>query len=126
MQKFKIFLTCFVLYEFAAITILQIQSFCDVVFNHNFCELNNYKYFLFCIMIPVLMGLVYWWIPKISPDVVKEKSLKEIFIDAIPKQYISRLITAAIIIGIKKFVSNYPKTKKILDNVLKNIAKNKY
>ena len=126
MRKFKIFLTCFVLYEFTVITILQIQSFCNVFFNHNFCELNNYKYFLFCMMIPVLIGLVYWWIPKTTPDVTKEKSLKEILIDAIPKQYISRLITAGIIIGIKKFASNYPKTKKMLNDILKNATKNKY
>lgn len=125
MRKFKIFLTCFILYEFTAITILQIQSFCHVFFNNNFCELNNYKYFLFCIMIPVLMGLVYWWIPKATPDAAKEKSLKEILIDAIPKQYISRLIIAAIIIGIKKFVSNYPKTKKLLDDVIKTASKKK-
>lgn len=117
MRKLKIFITCFILYEFVAITILQIRNFCNYVFNLNFCEMNHYKYFLFCVIIPVLIGLVFWWIPKRTYDDVHEKTLKEILIDSIPKQYIKRFIIAAIIIGVRRFIMSYPRAKKFIDNV---------
>lgn len=125
MRKFKIFITCFILYEFVVITILQIRSFCDGIFNLNFCALDHYKYFLFCVMIPVLIGLVFWWVPKKTNNNANEKTLKEILIDSIPKQYIKRFIIAAIIIGVRKFIMSYPRAKKFIDNVNAFLKKQK-
>ena len=125
MRKFKIFTTFFVLYEFVMITILQIHSFCIGVFNQNFCEMNHYKYFLFCVMIPVLIGLIFWWIPKRNYDDTQEKTLKEILIDSIPKQYIKRYIIAAIIIGVRRFIMSYPRAKNFIDNVNNFLKKQK-
>ena len=125
MRKFKIFITCFVLYEFVAITILQVQSFCYGIFNINFCEMNHYKYFLFCVMIPVLIGLIFWWVPKKTDDDTQEKTLKEILIDSIPKQYIKRFVIAAIIIGVRRFIMSYPRAKKFIDNVNNFLKKQK-
>lgn len=123
MRKFKIFFTLFILYEFTVLTILWIRDFCVGVFNYNFCTYGNYKYFLMCVMVPVLVWLVFWW----TPDVVRwirgekrEQSESNIF-DFVnqffTKQKIERFLIIAAVIGIQKFLSKHPKTKEFFDNV---------
>lgn len=124
MRKFKIFLTGFILYEFAVITILQIQSFCIGIFGNTFCRMHNYKYFLLCIMVPVLLGLLFWWLPK--KQVEQEPSFKEILFNALPRQYVERFVFAAITVGLKKFAATHPKAKKFFDDVVKTAKENKH
>ena len=124
MRKFKIFTTFFVLYEFVMITILQIHSFCIGVFNQNFCE-TNYKYFLFCVMIPILFGIIYWWMPKTKIAQQQEKTFKEILLDTIPKQYLQRFIIAMIIVMVRKFIMSYPRAKEFFDNINDVLKKQK-
>ena len=119
------------------LTILQIPKFCTTFFNYNFCMVNNIKYFLLCIMLPVLIGLFIWWIPEMARAICPNKcniktdtdiNIKNIFNEIISKQDIERFITAAIIMGIQKFATNHPKTTETFDNildVLKNTNKKK-
>ncbi len=132
MRKIKIFITIVVLYEFAMLTVLQISEYCAHFFNHNFCEMDNYKYFLMCVMLPVLIGLVVWWAPEIARLFCPNKcdikpqsdvSIKNIFNEIISKQDIERFITAAIIMGIQKFATTHPKTEEVFDNIL-DVLKN--
>mgnify|MGYP007069893141 CR=1 FL=1 len=66
MRKFKIFISIFTLYEFMMLTILQIPRYCVGIFNVNFCAHTTFKYFLFCIMLPIISCIFFWWIPEIS------------------------------------------------------------
>ena len=109
------------------LTILQIPDYCVSLFNYNFCDMHNFKYFLLCIMLPIRVGLVIWWMPdfarvfcpnkctvKPEPDI----KIKNIFNEIISKQDIEKFITAAIIMGIQKFATNHPKTTETFDNIL--------
>lgn len=114
MYKFKIFTTVFVLYEFIVITILQIPNFCVSLFNYNFCEMNGFKYLLFCLMLPTLFGLMFWWLPKQKAE---PKTIKETLFDMIPPQYIRRFLIAAVIVGLRKFMMSHPRTKDFVRNI---------
>ena len=133
MRRFKIFMTLFLLYELTMLTILQINEYCLSVFNVNFCSYDSFKYFLLCIMLPIICGLFVWWIPEISKlfcskkCVCEEKqdmSWKDVLHEIVSKQDIERLITAAVIMGIQKFTTNHPETTKTLRNIFDDITKN--
>ena len=124
MRKFKIFTTIFILYEFIAITILHVPEFCFVLFNYNFCE-TGYKYFLFCIMLPVLIWIMYWWLPKKETS---QKTFVEIMTDVVPPLYIKRFLIAVVIVGLRKFIMSHPHARDFLNNVnniLKKTSKQK-
>lgn len=114
MQKFKVYTTIFILYEFVVITILRIPNFCGALFNNNFCNIGNYKYLLFCVMLPTLFGLVVWWMPKKSES---QKSTSDILLDIFPPKYIKRFIIAMVIVGIRKFVMSHPRARDFINNV---------
>ena len=132
MRKIKIFLTLLALYEFVMVMILQIHGYCVAIFNNNFCEIDGFKYFLMCVMLPVSFGLFLWWIPEmtrlICPNkccVRKEETpqLKNVFNEIISKQDIEKFITTAIIMGIQKFAASHPKTEETFENIM-NILHN--
>lgn len=130
MRKTKIFITIFLLYEFVILTILQIPEYCIRFFNYNFCEYSSLKYFLMCIMLPVLVSLFVWWLPEISSLFCKNKceprkpeTIKDIVREIVSIKDIERLITTAIIMGIQKFVNNHPKTTETFENILDIIKK---
>ena len=66
MRKIKIFITILVLYEFTVLTVLQIPDYCVWFFNRNFCAQIHFKYFLMCVLLPAMIGLIFWWTPEIS------------------------------------------------------------
>ena len=126
MRKTKIFITIFTLYEFVMLTILQISDYCVFWFNKNFCATNNFKYFLLCIMLPILVMLVLWWMPEIAQPFCKNKCQCDTHQsepqrnkdqEIISKQDIEKFITTAIVVGIQKFAATHPRTKEIFDNV---------
>lgn len=126
MRKIKISLTILILYEFVVLTILQIPDYCVRVFNQNFCSANNFKYFLLCIMLPVLFGLVLWWLPDISRGFCKNRCQceaqksdlhKTAPLESSANQDIEKLITAAIVMGVHRLALRHPKTKEILSNI---------
>ena len=135
MRKLKIFITIFVIYEFVMLAILQIPNFCVAVFNHNFCYMNNFKYFLMCVMVPVLLMLFLWWMPDIARPFCKNKCQcdahpheiqnNNITQDEISKQYLEKLISSAIMIGVQKFAKSHPKTTKTFDNIIDILSNTK-
>ena len=128
MRKVKIILTIFLLYEFMVLSVLQIPNFCQNVFNNNFCLMNNYKYLLMCVILPVSTALFVWWVPDIlklfcknTCEIKNNKpndDIKDILREIISRKDIERLITAAIIMGIQKFAIKHPETKETLNNIL--------
>ena len=112
--------TVLVLYEFAMLTVLQIHDYCVALFNYNFCNTNNFKYFLMCVMLPGMFGLFCWWIPEISRTICPNKCQCETQHPETNKSTssdIEKLITTAIVMGIHKLAMQHPKTKEILDNI---------
>ncbi len=114
MQKTKIIITGLLLYEFIMITVLQIPNYCNAVFNINFCLMTSFKYFMLCVMVPVFLWLIIWWIPNVSGIFCQNKCKCETQTksDTIPKE-IQHLIMAAIAFGIKKILEHRQKNKDI-------------
>ena len=110
------------------LTILQIPRYCTGVFTINFCAHTSFKYFLFCIMLPVIVCIFLWWIPELSRlfcsracDATVEqqpKSSGDILREIISNKDIERFITTAIITGIQKFSKKHPKTTAVFDEIL--------
>ena len=131
MRKIKIVITILALYEFIILTILQVPNYCSVFFSLNFCAVS-FKFFLLCIMIPALVGLFIWWMPDIGKlfchnckcnNSTDTNTTNQPIQEIISKQDIERFITMAVIIGIQKFVSKYPKAKETFDTIF-DIIKN--
>lgn len=132
MRKFKIFVTVFVLYEFAILTILQVYNYCVGIFNVNFCDIGVFKYFLMCIMLPGLVALFIWWMPNIARAVCQRcetlpikpvDTLHDMLQEIISAKDIERFITAAIIMGVQKFAQTHPKTQTVFDEIVRAIKK---
>lgn len=120
MRKIKIFITILVLYEFVMLTVLQISNYCNAIFNNNFCATDNFKYFLLCVMLPVLVMLFFWWMPEIARPFCSNKcqcEMQQLESHKSTSPDIEKLITTAIIMGVHKLAMQHPKTKKILDNI---------
>ena len=63
-----------------------------------------------CIVVPTLIGLIAWWWPKCKKcQCTSESNTKE---------NMEHIITAAIIMGIQKFMTKYPKTKDFINDML--------
>lgn len=132
MRKLKIFTTVFVLYEFVMLTVLQINRYCLSWFNLNFCEYATFKYFLMCVVVPISIALLIWWMPEISRlfchnkcqcEQNKPESVKDAVHEIISKQDIERLIMAAVVMGVQKFVTNHPMAKETFADILKVVTK---
>lgn len=109
----KIIITGLLLYEFVIITLLRIPTYCYTVFNVNFCSMGTFKYFMLCIMVPVSLWLIVWWMPTISQIFYPNKCECENKAESntISKD-IQRLIMAAIAFGIKKILEHHQKSTK--------------
>lgn len=130
MRKIKIFITILSLYELVMLTVLGVNDYCFAWFNINFC-VGTFKYFLICIMLPILVGLFIWWMPEISRlfckkcecQIQNDKPIKNMLSEIISKQDIEKFITAAIIMGIQKFAASHPKTTEIFDDIVNTVKK---
>lgn len=132
MRKIKIFTTVLLLYEFVILTILQVHNYCVLVFNINFCKVS-FRYFLLCIVVPVLVWLFLWWLPDMSKMFCKKcecdnlenkEHLHENNVNEnMSTKALEHLITSAIIIGIQKFAKNHPNTQNIFNNIFDALAK---
>lgn len=103
MLKFKVFTTVFLLYEFVAISVLHINRSCGWLFGQKFCTIGNFRYFVLCVMIPVLIGLIIWWLPK------KEKQYD--------KNYFVKFAVIVVFVAIRHLIRKYPKTRRFFDEV---------
>ena len=118
--KSKICFTVFVVYEIAAITLLHFQRTCDAMFANGFCD-GRFKYFAGAVAIPLLAYLIWMWIREIIRArrrhrfIARAKHLVGDFasavhekLGAISSQDIERILTMAILLGIKKYSAKHP------------------
>ena len=128
--KSKICFTVFVLYEIAAITVLHLKSTCSAMFGMNFCA-SDFKYFAGAIAIPLLVYLIWMWIREIirirrrrhfiglAKNVMTgiTTSIHERLKHISPND-LEQIITAAILICVKKYSMRHPGLRKTIDEIL--------
>lgn len=127
----KICLTVFSLYEIIAVTILHFQRICDSIFSVNFCN-GWYRYFLLCVIVPVIIGLILMWIYEIVYRHRRRKFFRRMrnivhdimggirgkVSEHINIQDMEKIVTAAVLIGIKKYVDNHPGLRKNINDIM--------
>ena len=130
-MKSKICLTVFVVYEAAVVSFLHFQSTCDAIFSSAFCA-SWFRYFLFCVIVPLFVGLILMWINEIIRAhhrrrfIRRAKNTVNGILSAVrghmSKQMdvadIEKIITAAVLIGIKKYADRHPNLRHNINNVI--------
>ena len=129
--KSKIWLTIFVVYEATVVSLLHFQRTCDSVFTSAFCT-SWFRYFLFCIIVPLIVGLILMWIHEFVRAhrrrrfIRRAKNTVNGILSSIRGHVskhmdvadIEKIITAAVLIGIKKYADRHPNLRHNLGNVM--------
>ncbi len=124
--KLKICTTVLVAYEIIVVLLAHFRGSCNALFGNVFCNDHVFKYFILCFAIPAIVWLIGMWIAEIvhvnrrhhsfmyraksavrdAADVVREK-----IHDHVSQADMEKLLAAALLIGIKKYVSKHPTRK---------------
>ncbi|MBQ7128239.1 MAG: hypothetical protein IJO18_04635 [Alphaproteobacteria bacterium] len=128
--KSKICFTVLVIYEIAAITLLHFQRTCDAMFSTGFCD-GNFKYFAGAIAVPLLAYLIWMWIREIIHArcrhrfISRAKHLVGNFASAvheklgnISSQDMERILTMAILFGIKRYSDRHPGLRRTIGEII--------
>ena len=131
--KMKIYATILSVYEIFTILFLHSKSTCNEIFTTNFCLDGVSKYFIFCIAVPVIVSLIIMWVNEIrkyfrsrhsffyrAKSAVQDMAseIKDRVADKVSPQYFERLITAFLIIGLKRYADKNPKVREFLKDVI--------
>lgn len=132
--KSKICLTIVSLYEILVVILLQSQRFCDAMFGMHFCDANVFKYFIICFAVPMVVFLIVMWIMEIVDRIRHRHSLfykathamkniaenvKEKVSENVSAGDLEKLITAALMVGLKRYSDKSPHARKVLDEMNK-------
>ena len=129
--KSKVCFTVFAIYEMFAVTFLHFQRFCDSVFPTQFCD-GWYRYFLFCIIVPLLAFLICMWIREIVLAHRRrrfirraKKALNNVMsavrgkvAEHIDFDNVERVITAGVLYGIKKYADTHPGLRRNINKIM--------
>ena len=129
--KSKICFTVLAVYEMAAVSVLHFQRICDSMFPTGFCD-SWYRYFLFCIIVPLLVGLILMWIREIVRGhrrrafIRRARNTVNSVVSTIRGQVsanidvddIEKIITAAVLVGIKKYADRHPSLRQHVNHVI--------
>ncbi len=122
MLRMKIWFTIFAIYEIVAIILLHCTRTCDAMFGTMFCNDHAFKYFIWCVAVPTLVFLMAMWIREIVMGGRRRRffnraghaihdaydDVKERVIENVTPKDITGLISAAVLLGIKKLSEKYP------------------
>ncbi|MFQ6703357.1 MAG: hypothetical protein ACLRFO_04145 [Alphaproteobacteria bacterium] len=128
--KSKICITSLVIYEIIAVSILHFKRICDAIFTGGFCD-SWYRYFLFCVAVPLVALLIWMWIHEIIRVHRRHKfirraknvtsgiisSIRGHISDNISSADMEKIITAAVLIGIKRYADRHPNLRKNINNI---------
>lgn len=132
--KSKICLTVVSLYEILIVILLQSQRACDALFGVSFCDANVFKYFIMCFAVPMVLFLIVMWIMEIIDSVrhrhtlfykathaVKDivTNVKDRVSESVSAGDLEKLITAALMVGLKRYADRSPHARKVLDEMNK-------
>ena len=129
--KTKICLTATAIYEMIAVSVLHFQRVCDAMFTTTFCD-GWYRYFLFCVIVPLVIGLIMMWIREIVRAHRRRKFFRRTrrtinnVVSAVRgrvSEYLDmndmeRIITAAVLVGIKKYADAHPNLRKNVNHIM--------
>ena len=129
--KSKVCFTVLAVYEIAAVSILHFQRICDSIFVPAFCD-GWFRYFLFCVAVPLLVFLILMWIHEIvrfrrrrsfirrTRNAVNGiiSSIRGRMSDKINVQDMEKIITAAILVGIKRYADRHPNLRHNINHVI--------
>lgn len=129
--KSKICFTVLTIYEIIAVSAMHFQRICDAMFPTAFCD-SWFRYFLFCVVVPLLVFLIVMWIREIvrfrrrrsfirrARNTVNEilASIRGKVSERINVQDMEKIITAAILVGIKKYADRHPSLRHNVNHVL--------
>lgn len=129
--KSKICFTVFVVYEAVVISLLHFPRTCDAIFSSGFCA-GWFRYFLFCIIIPLFVGLILMWIHEIVRAHRRRRFIRRAkntvngilagirghVSEHMDVADIEKIITAAVLIGIKKYADKHPNLRHNINNVM--------
>ncbi len=128
--KSKICFTVLVIYEITAITLLYFQRTCDAMFSTSFCD-GDFKYFAGAIAVPLLAYLIWMWIREIIHArrrhrfISRAKHLVGNFASAvheklgnISSQDMERILTMAILFGIKQYSDRHPGLRRTIGEII--------
>ena len=129
--KSKICFTVLAVYEMIAVSILHFQRLCDSILFPAFCD-SWYRYFLFCVIVPLIFILIWMWIAEIIRirrrrsfirrakntvhdimGAIRGKITENISVDDMEK-----IITAAVLFGIKRYADRHPNLRRNVNNII--------
>lgn len=128
--KSKICITTLAVYEIIAVSFLHFKQICDSVFTSSFCD-SWYRYFLFCIIVPTIALLIWMWIREIIRVRRRHKFIRRAknaansilsgirghVSENITPADLEKIITAAVLIGIKRYADRHPNLRKNVNNI---------
>lgn len=132
MLRFKIYLTIFFIYEIIATILLHTMRACAPMFGLGFCGDVVFKYFVVCAAVPMLIFLIIMWAHEI---IVARRRRRSVFYRArgaamriasnvrdrithnVSQQDLEKIITAALVVGIKKYAARNANVRRLLDDI---------
>ncbi len=129
--KSKICFTVLAIYEMVAVSILHFQRICDAMFPTPFCD-SWYRYFLFCVILPLIVMLIVMWIREIvrahrrrafirrARNTVQGvmSSIRGRVSEHIEPRDLEKIITAAVLVGIKRYADRHPNLRRNVNNIM--------
>ena len=129
--KSKICFTVLTIYEIVAVSAMHFQRICDAMFPTAFCD-SWFRYFLFCVVVPLLVFLIMMWIREIvrfhrrrsfvrrARNTVNGilNTIRGKVSEHINMQDMEKIITAAILVGIKKYADHHPNLRRNVNHVI--------
>jgi hypothetical protein len=129
--KSKICFTVLTIYEIAAVSAMHFQRVCDAMFPTSFCD-SWFRYFLFRVAIPLLALLIFMWIREIvrtrrrrrfirrARNVVNGiiSSIRGRISESIDWTQMEKIITAAILVGIKRYADAHPNLRHHVSHIM--------
>lgn len=132
MLRFKIYLTIFFIYEIIATILLHTMRTCAPMFGLGFCGDVVFKYFVVCAAVPMMIFLIVMWAHEI---IVARRRRRSVFYRArgaamriasnvrdritrnVSQQDLEKIITAALVVGIKKYAARNANVRRLLDDI---------
>lgn len=130
--KSKICLTIVALYEILVVILLQSQRVCDAMFGVSFCDAHVFKYFIICFAVPMIVFLIVMWIMEIIASVRHRHTLfykathamknivtsvKDKVSENISAEDLEKVISAALMVGLKRYADKSPRARKVLNEM---------
>lgn len=129
--KSKICLTILAVYEMIAISFLHFKRICDAMFSTMFCD-GWYRYFLFCVIVPLVIGLILMWIREIVRAHRRRRffrrtrktinnvvsAIRGRVSEQLDMNDMERIVTAAVLVGIKKYADSHPGLRHSVNHIM--------